>query len=53
MQLIANHMGFTEEMILDGNREKLKQRYASLHYSDMAAQARVDKVGVQGTGEAK
>ena len=53
MQLIANHMGFTEQMILDGNREKLKQRYASLHYSDMAAQLRADKSGVQRTGETK
>ena len=53
MQIIANHLGFTEQMILQGNREKLKQRYASLHYSDMAAQARADKVGINGTGETK
>lgn len=43
MQVIANHLGFTEQMILDGNRDKLKQRYTSLHYSDLAAQARADK----------
>lgn len=44
MQALRNKLGIPRSHILAHNQEKLSKRYASLHYSNQAAAARLDKV---------
>lgn len=47
MQQIMNMHNITENEVLQGNAEKLSKRYPKGEYSNVAAVARLDKVGEQ------
>lgn len=47
IQGVMNLLNVSETEILQTNGYKLSKRYAGLHYSDGAAQARVDKIGTE------
>lgn len=49
MQAVMNHYEISEQEVLQGNATKLAKRYASLSYSDTAAQARADKADGSGS----
>lgn len=44
IQACMNHYGIDEQEILQGNADKLSERYVGLAYTDAAAVARADKV---------